>query len=96
MHPLDRVLTNWNTDRTLFWADETLSSNAAEGAGMGGKDAPAAILIGPEGGFSDEEKAKLRKLDFVRPLRLGPRILRAETAAIAAIVQWQSSHGDWR
>lgn len=96
MHPLDRVLTNWNTDRTLFWADETLSSNAAEGAGMGGTDAPAAILIGPEGGFSDEEKAKLRKLDFVRPLRLGPRILRAETAAIAAIVQWQSSHGDWR
>lgn len=96
MHPLDRVLSNWNTNRMLFWADETLSSKVADGAGMEGKDAPAAILIGPEGGFSDEEKAKLRKLDFVRPLRLGPRILRAETAAIAAIVQWQSSHGDWR
>jgi 16S rRNA (uracil1498-N3)-methyltransferase len=56
----------------------------------------AAILIGPEGGFSEEEKARLRGLPFVRALRLGPRILRAETAAVAAIVQWQAAAGDWR
>ena len=57
---------------------------------------PAAILIGPEGGFSDEEKARLRGLPFVRPLALGPRILRAETAALAAVVLWQQAVGDWR
>ena len=57
---------------------------------------PAAILIGPEGGFSDDEKTRLRALPYVRPLSLGPRILRAETAAIAAIVIWQTAVGDWR
>ncbi len=58
--------------------------------------APAAILIGPEGGFSGEEKDLLRGLPFVRPLSLGPRILRAETAALAALVLWQAACGDWR
>jgi 16S rRNA (uracil1498-N3)-methyltransferase len=53
-------------------------------------------LIGPEGGFSEEEKTRLRALPFVRPLALGPRILRAETAALAALVLWQSSVGDWQ
>jgi 16S rRNA (uracil1498-N3)-methyltransferase len=57
---------------------------------------PSAILIGPEGGFSDEEKTRLRALPFVRLMSLGPRILRAETAAVAAIVLWQTAVGDWR
>ncbi|MEP7209855.1 MAG: RsmE family RNA methyltransferase, partial [Alphaproteobacteria bacterium] len=55
-----------------------------------------AVLIGPEGGFSPAERAMLRKLDFVRPVGLGPRILRAETAAAAALTIWQAVLGDWR
>ena len=58
--------------------------------------APAAILIGPEGGFSPAERARLSGLPFAHPVRLGPRILRAETAAIAALTLWQSLQGDWR
>ena len=55
-----------------------------------------AVLIGPEGGFAPEERAELRGLDFVTPVTLGPRILRADTAAIAALALWQSALGDWR
>lgn len=54
-----------------------------------------AVLIGPEGGFAPEERAHLRSLDFVTPVTLGPRILRADTAAIAALTLWQASLGDW-
>jgi 16S rRNA (uracil1498-N3)-methyltransferase len=55
-----------------------------------------AILIGPEGGFAPEERARLRALDVVTPVTLGPRILRADTAAIAALTLWQAAFGDWR
>ena len=63
-----------------------------------GKAAPGpwAILIGPEGGFSQAERDQLRSLPFVTPVSLGPRILRAETAAIAALTLWQATLGDWR
>ncbi|MNT89749.1 Ribosomal RNA small subunit methyltransferase E [compost metagenome] len=54
------------------------------------------LLIGPEGGFSDEERAKLRALPFVVPISLGPRILRADTAAVAALAVIQAIIGDWR
>ena len=91
---LDKVLNGWDAGRALYWADETLAqSSSMPSAVIAG---PAAILIGPEGGFSDDEKTRLRALPFVRPLSLGPRILRAETAAIAAIVIWQTAVGDWR
>ena len=91
---LDKVLTGWDAGRALYWADETLAlSSSMPSAPVAG---PAAILIGPEGGFSDDEKTRLRALPYVRPLSLGPRILRAETAAIAAIVIWQTAVGDWR
>ena len=60
--------------------------------GMGLK----AILIGPEGGFSDTERARLGALPFVSRVSLGPRILRADTAAVAAITLWQAALGDWR
>ena len=56
---------------------------------------PAAILIGPEGGFSTAEFMALRALPFAVPVSLGPRILRAETAAIAALACWQAAAGDW-
>jgi len=68
----------------------------APGQGPGQGPGPWAILIGPEGGFSPAEVARLRAAPFVVPVSLGPRILRAETAALAALVMWQSALGDWR
>jgi len=61
----------------------------------GGRGAPWAILIGPEGGFSDREAARLRASPAVVPVSLGPRILRADTAAVAALTLWQMQLGDW-
>ncbi|MFN7224762.1 MAG: RsmE family RNA methyltransferase, partial [Paracoccaceae bacterium] len=75
---------------------EALAGRATPLADTLAPGTPSAVLIGPEGGFSDEEKARLRTLPFVRPISLGPRILRAETAAVAAIVLWQAAVGDWR
>lgn len=99
IQPLEKVLAGWPGDRVLFWADETLARSDAEDRadqmGNVARGTPSAVLIGPEGGFSDAEKAALRDLPKVRPLRLGPRILRAETAAIAALVIWQQTCGDW-
>ncbi len=80
----------------------TALKNAAENVAQhksqqDGAEAPAwAILIGPEGGFAPEERARLRALPFVAPVSLGPRILRADTAAIAALTLWQAALGDWR
>ncbi|MFZ1467391.1 MAG: 16S rRNA (uracil(1498)-N(3))-methyltransferase [Paracoccaceae bacterium] len=93
VQPLDRALADWPAGRHLFWADESLAGSGGWAAANPG---PAAILIGPEGGFSDDEKTRLRALPFVRPMALGPRILRAETAAVAALVLWQSRYGDWQ
>ncbi|WP_068304424.1 16S rRNA (uracil(1498)-N(3))-methyltransferase [Pararhodobacter sp. CCB-MM2] len=88
---LDRLLADWPADRLLWWADESLvGEDIADPA-----PAPAAILIGPEGGFSPAERARLKALPFVRRLSLGPRILRADTAAVAALALWQTRHGDW-
>jgi len=92
--PLDRVLATWPAGRRLFWADE---ARAGQPSGFAEAPAgPAAILIGPEGGFSADEKARLAALPFVTPVALGPRILRAETAAVAALALWQARFGDWR
>lgn len=91
--PLDRLLRQWPEDRCLYWCDEAAIGQPAEITGPAG---PAAILIGPEGGFSADEAAKLRGMPNVAPLSLGPRILRADTAALAAITLWQARHGDWR
>ena len=88
------LLKSWPAERTLFFADE------AGGAPFAGAAAaykgPAAILIGPEGGFDDGERAMIRALPQSVPISLGPRILRAETAAIAALSIWMGSAGDWR
>lgn len=94
--PLDRLLANWPQDRVLYWADESRVGQPHGFPGDHAAKAPSAILIGPEGGFSDEEKAALSERAFVRPFSLGPRILRAETAAIAALALWQNAMGDWR
>lgn len=93
LHHLDKLLAQWPTDRRLYWCDETALGQPATLAPTQG---PAAILIGPEGGFSADEAAKLRGRPNVTPLSLGPRILRADTAAVAALTLWQAACGDWR
>lgn len=91
---LDRLLAGWDAGRRILWCDE---SRLGVSEGLAGEEpGPWAILIGPEGGFSDGEKAKLRGLPSVLPVSLGPRILRADTAAVAALTLWQAALGDWR
>ena len=92
--PLARVLAGWDAGRQIMWADESLVGAAETLAGEA--PGPWAVLIGPEGGFSEAERTRLRALSFVRPVSLGPRILRADTAAVAAITLWQAALGDWR
>lgn len=98
--PLPRVLSGWDPARRILWADES-AVRTAEGATSpaalcaGLPPGPWAILIGPEGGFSEKERAHLRSLPFVVPIALGPRILRAETAALALMTLWQAHLGDW-
>lgn len=86
---LEALLKTWPADRTLLFADET--GGAALGAAA--KTGPAAILIGPEGGLTDEEREGLRAIGTA--VALGPRILRAETAALAALSLWMGAAGDW-
>jgi 16S rRNA (uracil1498-N3)-methyltransferase len=88
---LEAILAAWPEERPLYFADEAGGEPLAAAAEPG----PAAILVGPEGGFSDEEREAIRALPQARPVSLGPRILRADTAALAAISLWMGSAGDW-
>ena len=87
---LKALLERWNEGRTLYFADEAGGVPMTEAARPG----PAAILIGPEGGFTDEERAMIRAHSAACAITLGPRILRADTAALAAISQWLAVAGD--
>ena len=91
---LDFILTEWPKERKLLFCDETRVGEAATDLAelCGG---PWAILIGPEGGFSPDEVVRLRRMDGVYSVSLGPRILRADTAAVAALALWQDALGDW-
>lgn len=91
---LDRMLANWPEDRALFFADETGGEPAAQA--FTGNAGPAALLTGPEGGFDDAERAAIRALPQARAISLGPRVLRGETAAIAATALWMALAGDWQ
>ncbi len=88
---LDALLKDWPTERTLYFCDERGGEPFLEAIKAG----PAAVLIGPEGGFTDGENAAIRAHPSARPVSLGPRILRADTAAVAAISVWMARNGDW-
>ena len=92
--PLARLLDGWNPARRLLWADEALAGPAETLAGL--PAGPWAILIGPEGGWSEPERRRLSGMAGVHRISLGPRILRADTAAVAALTLWQAVLGDWR
>lgn len=97
MAALSKLLAGWDPSRRILWADEAGAGRSSALSGLLVSDpGPWAILIGPEGGFSPAERDRLRALPFVHPVALGPRILRAETAALAALVLWQAALGDWR
>ena len=97
LQKLGAVLDRWPPERRPMFCDETAVGEATELAGMAGEAAgPWAILIGPEGGFSDTERDRLHGATFTRVVSLGPRILRADTAAVAALTLWQLALGDWR
>jgi len=92
---LEDVLKNWDPSRTLYYMDETLNGEAV-GKAFASASAPCAVLVGPEGGFSESELQTLRKASFAKGVCLGPRILRAETAVVAALSCWQALSGDWK
>jgi 16S rRNA (uracil1498-N3)-methyltransferase len=88
---IDALLGKWPADRTLYFCDERGGEPFSDAIRPG----PGAVLIGPEGGFTDSENAAIRAHPCARPVSLGPRILRADTAAVAAISVWMSQNGDW-
>jgi 16S rRNA (uracil1498-N3)-methyltransferase len=90
---LDAVLRDWPEGRALFFADEAGGEPAA--AAFAAHAGPTALLTGPEGGFDEAERAAIRALPQARPISLGPRILRGETAAIAGCALWMAVAGDW-
>ena len=92
---LDALLDDWPADRRLMFCDESLAGAPAL-VGQEEGEGPWAVLIGPEGGFSDAERERLRGLPQSVPVSLGPRILRADTAVVAAMTLWQATLGDWR
>ena len=91
---LEAVLDGWEAGRRLMFCDETGGAPAMSALRESGEGSWS-ILIGPEGGFSPEEGERLRSLPFTTAVSLGPRILRADTAAIAAMTLWQTAIGDW-
>ena len=100
--PLDlgRLLDGWPSDRRLLMCDETGGgppiTDVLSQLDAATRAAPWAILIGPEGGFAESELAAIRRMKNVTSVGLGPRILRADTAALAALACWQALVGDWR
>jgi len=92
---LAKLLPGWDPERRLMFCDEARDAPPAVAALATMEPGPWAILTGPEGGFEAVEREMIRTLKFVVPVSLGPRIMRADTAALAAITIWQSTLGDW-
>jgi 16S rRNA (uracil1498-N3)-methyltransferase len=93
---LEALIAGWEPGRRLLFCDEAGDARPILQALAGETAGPWAVLIGPEGGFSPQERERLRALDYATPASLGPRILRADTAAISALTLWQAALGDWR
>jgi 16S rRNA (uracil1498-N3)-methyltransferase len=97
--PLAEVLSAWPKEqagRRLIFCDEGEEGQSPLAVLSALPRSPLAVLVGPEGGFSEDERATLRALPFVTAIPLGPRILRADTAAVAALAVVQAALGDWR
>jgi 16S rRNA (uracil1498-N3)-methyltransferase len=94
--PLATVLDAWPAARRLLFCDESGAGTPIATALAGEAPGPWAVLIGPEGGFSADERAMIAAKPFAVPVALGPRVLRADTAAIAALTMVQAHLGDWR
>lgn len=92
---LQEAFKEWDEERTLFFMDESGGGNTAIEVFNDNKSSKAAILTGPEGGFSSAEFELLRSFPFAKGVNLGPRILKAETAVCAAMSCWQAVCGDW-
>ena len=107
LQKLSRLLDHWPAERQLMFCDEAEvgqrrfldllggSDSSQEEAGGTVPSQPWAILIGPEGGFSEKERKRLHAMEQAHVVSLGPRILRADTAAVAALTLWQNALGDW-
>ena len=93
---LEKVLEIWPQDRILYFMDETGNGGDIQTVFKNAPKAKAAILVGPEGGFSEKELLLLRQKSFAQAVSMGKRILRAETAVNAALACWQASCGDWK
>ncbi|WP_207478035.1 16S rRNA (uracil(1498)-N(3))-methyltransferase [Arenibaculum pallidiluteum] len=92
---LEAILASWPAGRVLLACAEAGPVRPIAEAAQAFRGRPAAVLTGPEGGFSKDELDRMRRLDFVVPVGLGPRVLRADTAALAALACWQALAGDW-
>ena len=104
LQKFDRLLADWPSDRRIMFCDEAevgraslslIAAGAEDGPDGTGRGTPWAIFIGPEGGFSDRERERLKAMEGSVTVSLGPRILRADTAAVAAMALWQKTLGDW-
>lgn len=93
---LDALLATWEPDRRLIFADEAAAGDNPLSILTSIGERKLGLIIGPEGGFSDDERRQLHALPFVSAIPLGPRILRADTAAVAALAVIQATIGDWR
>jgi len=93
---LQTILGRWPSERKILFCDESGAGHTALAALQATEPGPWAVLIGPEGGFSPAERARLLSMPQTLAISLGPRILRADTAAIAALTLWQSVRGDWQ
>jgi 16S rRNA (uracil1498-N3)-methyltransferase len=93
---LETVLSGWPSDRRLFFCDEGSETQNPVAALKAAEESRFALLVGPEGGFSEEERKMLHAHPKVTAIPLGPRILRADTAAVAALAVLQATIGDWR
>jgi 16S rRNA (uracil1498-N3)-methyltransferase len=94
--PLEKLLAKWPAERKLLFCDEAGDAPSIADALNSSRNEPWAILTGPEGGFDPKERELIRAVPSVVPVTLGNRILRADTAALAALAVWQSLAGDWR